>query len=297
MILLIGSTGFMGPPVLKKLLEKDYETSCLIRASSNRSDLLNAAKSVGKKILLLTGTLQSPDSMISILKKADSVIYMVDLEYTNLLENFLDAARRSGLKRAVFISSTTVLIPQRSRVKNQKINSEKLIKKSGMDYTILRPTMIYGSKDDNNFSKMIGFIKKRGFFVTFGIGNNLIQPIYIEDVADSVTGILDNKKTHGKIYNIAGKNPLKYNDMLDIMRGKLKKQFKVIKLPLKFSKLLISIYAKISRNPSLTPEQIERMGIDKAYTYQEAIADFNFSPLSFENGIERLIKELEVKNL
>lgn len=296
MILLIGATGFLGPQVLKKLLETGYEVNCLVRTDSDRSGLLDIAKSAGKKILFSSGTLQSPDSIISSLKKADSVIYMVNLEYSDLLENFLGAASHSGIKRAVFISSTTVLIPQKSRVKNQKINSEKLITSSRLDYTILRPTMIYGSKDDNNFSKMISFIKKRGFFVIFGNGNNLIQPIYIEDIADSIIQIIYNKKTYGKIYEIAGKDSLKYRDMLGIVRNKLKKHFRIIRLPLKFSKLLISIYAKISGNPSLTPGQIERMEIDKTYSYQRAAADFDFSPISFEDGIEKLIKELKVKN-
>ena len=296
MILLVGATGFLGPPVLKKLLETGYEASCLIRTDSDKTNLLDTAKSAGKNILFSSGTLRSSDSLILALKKADSVIYMVDLEHTDLLENFLSAARRAGIKRAVFISSTTVLIPQDSTVKNRKINSEILIASSELDYTILRPTMIYGSKDDNNFSKMITFIKKRGFFVIFGNGNNLIQPIFIEDVADSIIRIIDNKKTYGKIYNIAGKDSLRYKDMLGIIRNKLKKHFRIIRLPLKFSRLLISIYAKISGNPSLTPGQIERMGIDKVYSFHEASVDFDFSPVSFEDGIERLIKKLEVKN-
>jgi len=296
MVLLIGATGFLGPPVLKKLLKTGYKVNCLVRTDSDRSGLLDIAKTAGKKVLFSSGTLQSPDSIISAIKKADSVIYMVDLEHTDLLENFLGAARRSGVKRVIFISSTTVLIPQKSQVKNQKINSENLITGSGLDYTILRPTMIYGSKDDNNFSKMIRFIKKRGFFVIFGNGNNLIQPIFIEDVADSITGVIDNKKTFSKIYDIAGKDPLKYRDMLDIVRNKLKKHFRIIRLPLKFSRFLVFIYSRISGNPSITPGQIERMGIDKTYSYRKAADDLGFSPLSFEDGIEKLIKELDVKN-
>ena len=296
MILLIGATGFLGPLVLKKLLETGYEVNCLVRTDSDRSSLLDIAKYAGKKILFSSGTLLSPDSIISALKKADIVIYMIDLEHTGLLENFLSAARFSRIKRVIFISSTTVLIPQKSRVKNQKMNSEKLITSSGLDYTILRPTMIYGSKDDNNFSKMIRFIKKRGFFVIFGNENNLIQPIFIEDVADSITRIIDTKKTCGKIYDIAGKDSLKYKDMLGIVRNKLKKHFRIIRLPLKLSRFLISIYSKISGNPSLTPGQIERMGINKTYSYQKAADDFGFSPLNFEDGIEKLIKELDVKN-
>ncbi len=292
MVLLVGATDFLGPPVLEKLLKKGYEVSCLVRTSSDASKLEDTAGKTGEKVTFGTGTLQSADSIISILKKTESAVYMVDLEYTNLLKNFLDAARRTGLKRVVFISSTTVLIPLESRVKDQKTNSENLIKSSGLDYTILRPSMIYGSKDDNNFSKMIEFIKRRGFFVTFGRGNNLIQPIYIGDVAGAVTCILDNKKTYRKTYNIAGRNPVKYNKMLEMVRFKLNKQFKVIKVPLRLGRFLISIYARISKNPSLVPSQIDRMGVDKAYLYKEAAADFDFAPTSLEVGLEKLIEEL-----
>lgn len=296
MVLLIGATGFLGPPVLKKLLENNYDVDCLVRADSDRSRLLNAASAASKKIKFNTGTLQSGDSIISIIKNVDSIIYMVDLKHTHLLETFLSTVKHTGLKRVVFISSTTVLIPLESMIKKQKIDSESLIKNSGLDYTILRPSMIYGSKNDINFSKMIRLIKRKGFFITFGSGNNLIQPIYIEDVANSIVSVLDNKKTYRKTYNIAGKDPLKYNEMLDIVRNKLKKKFKVIKIPIKLSILLISIYSKISKNPSLVPDQIERMIINKSYPYDKARADFNFFPTSFEDGIEKLIKELEVRD-
>jgi nucleoside-diphosphate-sugar epimerase len=296
MVLLIGATGFLGPEVLKALLAKNYKVNCLVRPSSSRTTLLGIAKSAGKNIDFSTGTLESGDSIITVIKKAKSVIYIVDLEHTHLLETFLKTAARAELKRVIFISSTTVLIPLESRTKSQKIKSENLIKKSGLDYTILRPSMIYGSEDDPNFSKMIKFIKDKGFFMTFGSGNNLIQPIYIEDVAGSISSIINNKKTYKKTYNIAGEKPLKYNGMLEIVKEKLKKRFRVIKLPIRLSRFLISIYAGISRNPLLTADQIERMGVNKAYSYQKAREDFGFSPVSFEKGIEKLIKKLEARN-
>jgi nucleoside-diphosphate-sugar epimerase len=296
MILLIGATGFLGPYVLKVLLSKDYNVNCLVRPSSSRTSLLSIAKSSGKNIDFSTGNLESGDSIITAVKNAGSVIYMVDLKYTNILEIFLKTAARAGLKRVVFISSTTVLVPLESKVKSQKTNSENLIKKSGFDYTIIRPSMIYGSKDDPNFSKMIKFIKDKGFFITFGSGNNLIQPIYIEDVAKAVSNIIYNKKTYKKIYNIAGKSPLKYNDMLKIVKEKLKKDFRIIKLPMRLSVLLVSLYAGASKNPLLTADQIARMGVDKTYSYRKAREDFGFSPISFEKGIEKLIKKLEAQN-
>ena len=199
MVLLIGATGFLGPHILEKLLDKGCKVTCLVRASGNTLKLSDTAGKLGKKVTLAAGNLQSADSMVSLLKEAESAVYMVGLEHTDLLENFLDASGRAGLKRAVFISSTTVLIPLKSTVKDRKLNSENLIINSGLDYTILRPSMIYGSGDDNNFSKMIEFIKKRGFFVTFGSGANLIQPVYIKDVAGAIASVVGNKKTYNKI--------------------------------------------------------------------------------------------------
>ena len=289
MILLIGATGFLGPVVLEKLLEKKHSVKCLVRPDSSRIKLEEVANRKNRELSFSTGTLQSEDSIFNSIKDVNAVIYLVDLKNTYLVKNFLQAARRTSLKRVVFISSTTVLLPMKNKVKESKINSENLIKKSNLDYTILRPTMIYGSEDDENFSKMIRFIKMRGFFITFGSGENLIQPIHIEDVADAAVNVLENSKTYKKTYEICGKEPLKYNQMLKIVRNKMKKQFIIIKLPISLSKFLVSIYSKISKNPALTPDQIERMGIDKSYSYKQAEADFNFSPISFENGIEKLI--------
>lgn len=291
MILLIGATGFLGPVVLEKLLEKNYKVKCLVRSDSNRSKLLKVSKRLGKEIIFSIGTLQSEDSIFNNIKDVSSVIYLVDLENTYLVKNFLRAAKRTNLKRVVFISSTTVLLPLETRIKEAKTNSENLIKKSDLDYTILRPTMIYGSCDDENFSKMIDFIKRKGFFVTFGSGENLIQPVYIEDVADAIVSVLENSKTYKKTYNICGKEPLKYIDMLKIVQDKMGKRFKIIKLPLNLSRFLVSIYNKLSKRPLLTPDQIERMKVNKAYSYKEAEQDFGFSPKSFEYGIEKLIRE------
>lgn len=292
MILLIGATSFLGPPVLAVLLGEGHRVGCLLRPGSNGKDLAETAKDAGKEISFASGDLLSTDSMIDALDSAASAVYMVDLSNTVLLENFLFAARRTGLKRVVFISSTTIHTPLESKVRSSKLQSEDLIKKSNLDYTILRPSMIYGVPDDPNFSRMLKFIKKRGFFVVFGSGKNLIQPVYAGDIAVAVAKVLDNRATFKKSYDLAGLEPLKYNEMLDIVKRRTNINFKIIRLPALPSKALISIYARLSRNPSLTPGQIDRMGVDKAYSYKQAKNDFGFSPVSFEDGIEKLISRL-----
>ncbi|MES0342023.1 MAG: NAD(P)H-binding protein, partial [Candidatus Humimicrobiaceae bacterium] len=153
MILLIGATSFLGPSVLGRLLDSGQDIKCLTRTGKHSDDLARLILNSGGKASYTSGNLLSPDSMMDALSGISSIVYMVDLVKTDLLENFLSAVSRSRAKRVVFISSTTVLLPSRSDVKDSKLRSEELIKKSGLDYTILRPTMIYGVSGDPNFSK------------------------------------------------------------------------------------------------------------------------------------------------
>jgi len=292
MIVLIGATSFIGPTVLEKLLKKNYQVKCFIKAGTDSSRLKETARKAGKEIIIATGNLNSADSVYSSVKGTEAVVYLTDLKHTYYVKNTLSAASRASVKRLVFLSSTTVLVPIESKVKQDKTASEEMIKKSGLNYTILRASMIYGSEDDTNFSRMIRFIKQKGHFYLFGSGENLIQPVYIEDVAGALAEVIDNQNTYKKTYELAGKEPIKYSQMLDIVKQKMGLDFKIRKVPLGLAKFGVSIYSKMAKNPKLTPDQIERLKFDKAYPYEQAQKDFGFSPLGFEEGIQKLVKKL-----
>jgi nucleoside-diphosphate-sugar epimerase len=291
MIYIAGGTSFLGKRVTGKLLSGGMAVRCLFRSEASRLKLIEIQKNYKDRIELAGGNLYSPDSLVYGLKGTSTAVYMVRLEYVDFLRNFLAAASRCGLKRAVFISSTTTMLPTENKFKTLKLESEELIKKSGLDYTILRPTMIYGGIGDNNFFRMLNFIKKKGFFVIFGNGKNLIQPVHVDDVADAVTGVLENPLAYNKTYVICGKDALSYSNMLQTVKCVLGKNFKIIKLPINASKFAVNIYKKIVRKSDFSSDQIERMKIDKAYSFDEAGRDFGFSPMPFSDGIKKEIIE------
>jgi nucleoside-diphosphate-sugar epimerase len=303
--LIVGATSFIGPAVLEKILlmfpgDKD-EIGCLVRTSTDKEKLKkleNIALSHNRKINFVIGDLANSDSIINCLGGADCLVYLVDLKNTIFIKNLLSAVPKTDIKRAVFVSSTSVLVPFEGEVKKTKLESENLIqdfsRHASLGYTILRPTMLYGSIDDRNYSKMLNFIKKRGFFVMFGNGENLIQPVFIEDVAGAVATVIGNNKTLNKIYALCGKEPIKYKDMLLIVKSLVKNPFKIIRLPLLGSKFLVAVYSKVFPKSSLRPDMIERMQVDKAYSYEDAQKDFGFSPIIFRQGIEMLIRKMDL---
>ena len=179
-------------------MAEGIKVRCLFRSEAAKLKLIDLQADFKDQLDLTGGNLCSSDSLVCSLKGIESAIYMARLEYIDFVKNFLEAAIKCGLKRAVFISSTTAMLPTENKFKTLKLEAEELIKKSGLNYTILRPTMIYGGKEDNNFFKMLSFIKKKGFFVIFGSGKNLIQPVHVDDVADSIFKVLNNSVTYNK---------------------------------------------------------------------------------------------------
>ena len=291
MIYIAGGTSFLGKKVVKKLMAEGIKVRCLFRSEAAKLKLIDLQVDFKDQLDLTGGNLYSSDSLVCGLKGIESAIYMARLEYIDFVKNFLEAAIKCGLKRAVFISSTTAMLPTENKFKTLKLEAEELIKKSGLNYTILRPTMIYGGKEDNNFFKMLSFIKKKGFFVIFGSGKNLIQPVHVDDVACAIFKVLNNSVTYNKTYLICGKEALQYNDMLQTVRDMYGRDFRITKLPIGASKFAVNIYKKIVKKSDFNSDQIERMKIDKAYSYEEASNDFGFAPMSFKDGIKKEIVE------
>jgi len=289
MIYIAGGTSFLGKRVVKKFLAEGMHLRCLFRSEAAKIKLSELQKDFKDSLELIGSNLDNADSLAYSLKGINTAIYMVRLEYTDFVKNFLEAALKCGLKRVIFISSTTTMLPTENKFKTMKLASEELIKKSGINYTILRPAMIYGGKEDNNFFKMLSFIRKKGFFVIFGSGKNLIQPIHVDDVAKAIFKVIDNPVTYNKTYVICGRDAIQYNEMLLIVRKILGLNFRIIKLPIGASKFAVNIYKKIVKKSDFNSDQIERMKIDKAYSYEEAGKDFGFSPMSFMEGIKKEI--------
>jgi len=126
----------------------------------------------------------------------------------------------------------------------------------------------------------------------FGDGNYLQQPIYVGDVAQAILSCLCNDQTIGKSYNIAGKVPLTYNQVIDTIAGQMNKHVWKIHIPVSPVVGLLKVLERIHIPSPIKGEQILRLNEDKAFAYADAERDFGFSPLSFEQGIEL---ELESK--
>lgn len=277
-VLITGATGFTGSRLVPLLLQSGYQVRVFVRPASDRS-LLST-----REVEWATGDLSDSQTLTAALRGVDALVNVASLGFGHA-ESILKSAKEADVKRGIFISTTAIFTQLNAGSKSIRLAAEEAIQSSGLDYTILRPTMIYGSPRDRNMWRLIRILRIVPVFPIFGDGESLQQPIFVGDVAQAVLLALKSDKTIGKNYNIAGKEPLTYNQVVDTVAAALGKRVWKMHLPhMPIVKFLLLAERMRLRLP-IKAEQVMRLNEDKSFKYEEARTDFGFNPRSFEMGI------------
>jgi nucleoside-diphosphate-sugar epimerase len=280
-VFVTGGTGFTGSYTVPLLLKNGYRVRCLYRPASDRSVPLRAQPEVEWAV----GDLSDSRALSAAMQGTDALVNIASLGFGHA-DSILRAAHEAGIRRAIFVSTTAIFTQLNAKSKAVRLAAEHAIETSGLAYTILRPTMIYGSPRDRNLWRLIRFMRYSPIVPVFGDGNYLQQPIYVGDVARAIVNCLCNEQTIGKNYNIAGKSPLTYNQVIDAIAHQMKKRSWKLHIPFAPIVTVLKFFER-SRLPfPIKAEQVLRLNENKSFSYEEAARDFGFSPLSFEEGIK-----------
>jgi uncharacterized protein YbjT (DUF2867 family) len=263
-ILLVGATGFLGSAVAARLTER--QAIALVRSTSDRSVLPTGMQ-------LREGDLAQPLPLEDI----DTLIFCASMGFGHLPAVIRQLAQAKRVRRAIFISTTAIFTSLPSASRAVRRTAEAAVQASALDWTILRPTMIYGTARDRNISRLLRFIKRWPVFPL--CGNALWQPIYVDDLADAVVAALDSPRTIRVAYNLAGAEPLLFADLIRSAARAVGRRIRLLRVPLEAAVLA----ARLTR--VVTAEQIRRLAEDKAFSISDAARDFNFAPRSFAEGV------------
>jgi nucleoside-diphosphate-sugar epimerase len=284
-VFVTGGTGFTGSRVVPLLLKHGYQVRCLYRPDSDRSHLPEPG------IKWVAGDLSDTQVLAFSMKGTEALVNIASLGFGHA-GSIIRAAQEAGIQRAIFISTTAIYTQLNAKSKNTRLAAEQAIQASGLDYTILRPTMIYGSPRDRNMWRLIQFLRLSPLVPIFGDGNHLQQPIHVDDVARAVTSCLSSDRTIGKNYNIAGRHPITYDNVVDTVARQLNKSVRKMHLPSQPAVFFLKLLEHLHIPFPVKAEQILRLNENKNFGYEEAKIDFGFAPMSFEDGIRLELKSL-----
>ena len=278
-IAVTGATGFSGPFVVRELRRRFPEAPirCLVRPGSDRTRL------GGLAVEFAVGDLHDADSVLAALGDADTLVNVASLGF-GWTESLFDAIRRSRVRRGVFVSTTAILtrLPVKSRPVRER--GEELVRTSGLEWTIVRPTMIYGTAEDRNIARLIRFVE-RSPVIPIIAPDALQQPVHVADVASAIVACLETPATIGRTYNLSGREPLAFEALVRETVRATGRRRAVVRVQLDPVLSLVRFYNRLASNPRLRVEQVLRLREDKAFDHIAAQQDFGFSPRSFADGV------------
>lgn len=278
-----GTTSRTGYSVIKLLARKVgvENLTCLVRATSD----ITLLQQLG--LNLHVADVVNPDSYSHILNP--ETIY-IDMSLIRYYHYSLQALQKAAVKRAYFIS-TTAIFSHNQQFAKLYVENEAKIRDSGITYTLLRPSMIYGSLGDKNMHRLIKFLSRFPVFPVFDSGRSLMQPVFVEDLALAIVDAIDNPRTENKEYNLAGPESITYRDIIETITNQLKRKVYFVNINTRTAAAIVRLAQRIPLFP-ITEEQVLRLQENKCFDISKSVGDLNFRPRSFAEGIACEIQEM-----
>lgn len=278
-IILTGARKFIGRQVLRELLARGLSVTCLVRPESDTT----ALRALG--LPLIAGDLNEPNQLGELLEGYESLIHIPNLASMREMATLSCAYKRAQLRRVIFISSTGIFTQLPALTKPRRIAAEHVITNSGLNYTILRPTMVYGGPEDGNIARLLRLCRYCPVTPVFGSGEAKQQPVHVDDLAWAVAEVLSSARAQHRKYNLGGGQVLSYNALVRLSYRALGKRGVLVHLPSKPVAAAVRTAAGLGFRLPLREEQILRLEEDKVFDLSAARADFAFAPRSFEQGV------------
>jgi len=201
-------------------------------------------------------------------------------------EYLLGLSKKLNIKKFVFISSSSVHVPKKGPYAESKLIAESYIKKSGLTYTILRPTTIIG-KNARDFNITAKILRRKKIFPIVGFGNNLKRPIASSDVIRIVEYCTNNKITDNKTYDIFGREAISLRNFLKKIANTNNNHLFLLPIPFSIALLVATIINKINPRLGLNQERIRIISHSARYDIRD-MKDFKSKLKSFEEMIDFL---------
>ncbi len=290
LVLVTGSTGFLGRRVVSQLQERRHAVRCLVHTPGGERLFPDRTPE------FYYGNVSDTEALSEAANGVDIVIHLVAIirqtrratfESINHLgtANVVAAAKQAGVKHIIHVSANRVTADTKFRYQYSKWQGEQEVITSGLPYTILRPTLMFG-RGDEFLNTMAGLARIFPAAPIVGPGRNRYQPIEVEDAARCLALLVDRDDLKGRSLDIGGPEQLSYNEIVSIVARTLGKRSWRLHVPVWFVYLATLAMQLIQPHPPVTMDQFKMLGIRNVGEPGIVEETFGFTPKSMEGNIE-----------
>jgi NADH dehydrogenase len=289
-----GATGFVGRNLIRALVANGFLVRCLVRPGSERD--LQGFESIDR----VPGDVLRPEGLVACVEGCAAVIHLVGIIrerpmrgvtferlHTQATANMLDVARRAGVKRFLQMSALGTRPGARSRYHATKWQAEEAVRASGLDWTIFRPSIIFGPGDEfvSMLARMIGRLPA---VPVLGDGQYRLQPIPVEQVAEGFARALRGPAGVGQTYEVGGPAAYRFVEILDAIGAAVgHPHVRKVHVPLRLVKLMTRALGWLPLYP-VSMDQTRMLEEESVTDPSRFFADFGITPEPLAEGLRRM---------
>lgn len=296
-VFVTGGTGFVGKAVIRALQAHGFSVRCLVRPGSE-ADLKGF-----EGIERVPGDVLKPEELGPSIEGCGALIHLVgiireypgrDITFERLhslaTANMVKAAEAAEVPRFIHMSSLGTRPNARSRYHQTKWEAEETVRASRLEWTIFRPSIIYGV-GDGFVSLMARMLRWLPAVPVIGDGKYRLQPVPVGQVAEGFARALAYPESKGHIYEVGGPRSYAFTEILDLIGAALgKTRVRKVYHPIGLMRPLARVLGSLPFFP-LTSDQLTMLQEDSVCDPAPFFQTFELTPIELPTGLQRMFAQ------
>jgi NADH dehydrogenase len=297
MILVTGATGFIGRALVRHLSVAGQQVRVLLRPSPQSPRI---PKGVPVEVAVVS--LSDERGVRAALRGVDHVYHLASAESAgrrgNLFTTDIEgsrilalAAKDANIQRLIYLSHLGADRASAFPIQKAKGIAEEHIRQSGVPYTIIRSSVLFGPEDRFtntlvNFMRVVPFI-----FPIPGDGRSLMQPLWVEDLVTCLVWTLENPETVNATYEVGGAEYYTLRQVLEILMNVTHRRRMLLPLPYPYMRALIVLLDSLVPNFNVSTYWLDYVSVNRTCPVDNLPRNFGLMPARFGYRLDYLARK------
>lgn len=295
MILVAGSTGYIGQHLVRRLIAQGERPRCLVRDPQKAARLFPL-----EQVEVAQGDTTQPATLAGAVRGVDTIVHAAFMtadrketsenhyDATNVqgTANLIKAAEEAGVPRMIEMSGLGTRPDKPGSYMQGRYLAEKMLKESSLDWTIIQPSVLFG-KNAPFLKGLTDLVRSSPIVPLIGGGKVMFQPIYVEDVVSVVLRVLaEPERFRQQTFTIGGPEYYSFTQIIDALLHAMHKSRLKAPAPRPLVGAGAAVMEAVLPKPPLTKAAMTLFSFDNTTDLNSVERAFGFTPLSFTRFLE-----------